>query len=328
VHPGRADLVASGTSGGLVTRVLAVDGGQSGIRICHSDTAQVVVVAGVSHLAPDSVSAVAVAVEQGWRQLGEAGIDVAVMGLSTAPEDPDARTGLCRLLGATTHAREVWLAGDAVTAHAGALSLGWGVSVTVGTGVACLALPRVGEPHVLGGHGFLLGDDGGGYWIGREAIRASLRAHDGMAPATALGTLVERRLGPLEGLPTRLHRTSHPVNEIAQLAPEVLAIADADDPVAAGIASATVRELVALIAAAARSIDPGDGRVPVALGGRLVEAGTSLRRRIEQSLGAHPRLAVRSADGSPLEGALRLGLAGDPGRYARLVHVWHPVAAA
>jgi N-acetylglucosamine kinase-like BadF-type ATPase len=118
------------------------------------------------------------------------------------------------------------------------------------------------------------------------------------------------------------------VNEISQLAPEVLEIAEAGDVVAAGIANATARELGVLTAAAARSIDAGDAPVPVALGGRLVEAGTPLRGRVEEVLETQSRVALRSADGSPLDGALRLGLAGDPGRYARLVQVWRPVAAA
>ena len=67
-----------------------------------------------------------------------------------------------------------------MTSHAGALSLGWGVSLVAGTGVACLAVPAEGEPRIVGGHGYLLGDEGGAFWIGREGSgRPSARPRAG-----------------------------------------------------------------------------------------------------------------------------------------------------
>ena len=59
------------------------------------------------------------------------------------------RIRLCRHVNRVIGADEVWLADDSVTCHAGALSLGWGVSITAGTGVACLVVPETGEPSVL-----------------------------------------------------------------------------------------------------------------------------------------------------------------------------------
>jgi len=51
--------------------------------------------------------------------------------------------------------------------------------VIAGTGSAAVA--RVGgqRGRVIGGRGFLLGDDGSIARVGAEAIRAALRAHDG-----------------------------------------------------------------------------------------------------------------------------------------------------
>ena len=107
---------------------------------------------------------------------------------------------------------EVWLADDAVTAHAGALSLGWGVSVTAGTGVACLAVPPDGAPRVIGGHGYLLGDEGGAFWIGREGLRAVLRAADGRGPSTALAGPASQRFDGLDDLGARVHAADRPVD--------------------------------------------------------------------------------------------------------------------
>ena len=171
---------------GRLMRVLAVDGGQSGIRLRGSDDPRTVEVAGVGRLEGDTVAQLADGVARAWREAAFGQPDRVVLGLTTAPSERTAAERLGRLVAATTGAREVWVADDAVTAHAGALSGGWGVSLVAGTGVACLALPDGGEPRILGGHGFLLGDEGGGFWIGRLRPRAPCcgRAR-GVAPTPA-----------------------------------------------------------------------------------------------------------------------------------------------
>ena len=138
----------SAPTGPRMTRVLGVDGGQSGIRLRHSSGDEVVEMEGVSRLEGDTVAAVAAAIASGWRASGFGPVERVVLGLTTAPTDADSRQRLCAQVGAATDAAEVWLADDSVTTHAGALSMGWGVSVVAGTGVACLAVPGAGHrPH-------------------------------------------------------------------------------------------------------------------------------------------------------------------------------------
>jgi N-acetylglucosamine kinase-like BadF-type ATPase len=314
-----------------VTHVLAVDGGQSAIRLRHSSSERVVEVRGVSRLEGDILDAVGSAIAQGWLGSGFARCDRLVMGLTTAPIDDPSRDRLCRDVNRVVGAVDVWLSDDSVTCHAGAFSLGWGVSITAGTGVACLVMPEAGEPSILSGHGYLVGDEGGAFWIGREGVRAALRAADGRGPATALQAAAEGRFGGLADLGVRLHSGTRPVNDIAQFAPEVLAVADAGDDVAGRIADDAAGELSLLVRAAvavARRGSPAhDPIVPVAVGGRLLVDGRSLRRRLDarlarEELGA----ALRTADGSALDGGLALGACADPGRYRSLVHVWRDPA--
>jgi N-acetylglucosamine kinase-like BadF-type ATPase len=304
-----------------VTRVLAVDGGQSTIRVRYSEAVGMVELTGVSHQEGDTIGSVATNVGDGWRALGGLPVDRAVLGLTTSPADEPSRRRLCERVADAVNAPEVWLADDAVTAHAGALSLGWGVSVTAGTGVACLAVPPVGRPAVVGGHGFLLGDEGGAFWIGREGLRAVLRAGDGRGARTSLEGPAAERFGGLDDLSARLHAVERPVDAIARFAPDVLAAAASGDAVSTTIVDQAVDELVVLVRAATSSIEHAP-RVPVALGGRLLGDGP-LRGRLADALAAAiPYTEVRGADGSPLEGALLLGDQPEPGRYAPLVHVW------
>jgi len=306
--------------------VLAVDGGQSTIRVRHSDSPAVVESRGVSRLEGDTVGSVAAAVIEGWRSAGAPAVDRAVLGLTTAPSDDPTRQRLCGEVAKGVDADEVWVADDAVTAHAGALPADWGVSVTVGTGVACLAMPRKGDPSIIGGHGYLLGDEGGGYWIGREGIRAVLRAADGRGLPTALTDPAAERFENLDKLGERLHSVARSVDAIAQFAPDVLRTAEAGDPVARTIVDEAVDELIALIGAAVSVVAADDEPAPIALGGRLLEDGP-LRRRLDRAI-AHsmPATTPRSADGTPLDGALRLGMAADPGRYRDLLYVWQAPA--
>ena len=149
----------------------------------------------------------------------------------------------------------------------------------MGTGVACLAAPQHGAPRILGGHGYLLGDEGGAFWIGRAGIAAVLRAREARAPGTGLAELAEVRFGDLDDLPARLHELARPVDAMARFAPDVLAAADAGDAVAAAIVDAASSELATLVqvavdVAAPRAVAvPGADAVPVALGGRLMAAG-------------------------------------------------------
>jgi N-acetylglucosamine kinase-like BadF-type ATPase len=307
--------------------VLAVDGGQSSIRVRHSRGRRDIEVGGVSRLEGDVIRAVARAVVDAWQQLGKVRVDRVVLGLTTAPADRFEQRELCSLVGRSVDARQVWLADDAVTTHVGALSLGWGLSVTVGTGVASLAMPEnEGRPCTISGHGFLLGDEGGAYWIGREGLRAVLRALDGRGPATRLGNAAVTRFGDTRDLSARIHALARPVNDIAHFAPDVLELAEAGDHEAERIVREAATELTAVVRAGCRAVagkDAAPGAVPVAFGGRLLTPGTILRRWLEKSVAAElPQAATRDADGTPLDGAMRLGLEPGPGRYAGMVTRW------
>lgn len=311
------------------TRVLGVDGGQSGIRLRRSSGHQVVEVEGVSRLEGDTVAAVAAAITSGWRRSGSDPVDRVVLGLTTAPTDDESRQRLCAQVGSATNAAEVWLCDDSVTTHAGALSMGWGVSVVAGTGVASLAVPEQGTARIIGGHGYLLGDEGGAFWIGSAGLRAVLRADDGRGPATALAGAAAQRFDGLADLGDRLHSARRPVNDIAQFAPDVLAVAQAGDHVADAIADAAAGELVLLIRAGVTGMAAGGAQVPVALGGRLLGEASPLRRRLDRRLRSElPGVAPRTSDGSSLDGAIALGRTGEPGRYRELVYIWRPRVAA
>jgi glucosamine kinase len=77
------------------------------------------------------------------------------------------------------------LCGDEEIALDAAFTGGPGILVIAGTGSNVIGRAPGGRLHGAGGWGPILGDEGAGFWIGLEAIRAALRAHDADPPSSA-----------------------------------------------------------------------------------------------------------------------------------------------
>lgn len=73
---------------------------------------------------------------------------------------------------------------------------GNGILLYAGTGSVAYAIDEKGEIHQIGGWGYLLGDEGAGYWIGREAIRHALYLIEskGNASPGSLGDLILKEI--------------------------------------------------------------------------------------------------------------------------------------
>jgi N-acetylglucosamine kinase-like BadF-type ATPase len=292
-------------------RVLAVDGGQSAVRVRLSSGGSAIA-PGVSWGGTDTLAAVATTIIESWRAAGARPVDTAVLGLTTVPGDRAACARLAELVSDGVGVDRVVVCDDGITSHAGAFHGGWGIALSVGTGVACaLRGPGDSTTRLIGGHGFLLGDEGGAYWIGRAGLGAALRAADGRGPGTLLVRAAEAQFGALSDMPIRIHSSDRAVDEIAQFAPTVLAAAD-DDPVAMGIVNAAVSEL-ALVARAAREGMGASDRTPFVILGRL---GAELRPRIVERLRAEADdFDPRSPLGDALDGAFVISQSGAAGLY-------------
>jgi N-acetylglucosamine kinase-like BadF-type ATPase len=250
--------------------------------------------------------------------VGAAGM--ATLGDGLRAELPGA---LARELGV----RRLALAADGVTAYAGALGQRPGAVVAAGTGMIALGT-NLESWRRADGWGHLLGDCGGGAWIGQAGLTAAMRAHDGRRGGSrALLACAEKRFGPAGELPGRIYpRTDRPA-ALASFAPDVAACAG-DDPVAAAI----LEQAAVHIAESAAAACPAQGG-EVALTGGLFRTGEPLLGPLRAELAALlPHATVVDAAGDPLHGALVLAaaLAGDTLRLpcdGRLLHVPEPALA-
>ncbi|MFF8914001.1 N-acetylglucosamine kinase [Streptomyces sp. NPDC015032] len=240
---------------------------------------------------------------------GSAIAAVAIGAAGMATLGGQLRTELPPALEQALGVRRLALAADAVTAYAGAVGQRPGAVVAAGTGMIALGTDLTSWRRA-DGWGHLLGDSGGGAWIGRAGLDAAMRAHDGRrGGSAALLARLEAVFGPAPELPGLLYpRTDRPA-VLASFAPEVAACAG-HDPVAAGI----LREAAGHIAEAAAAVCPKTGAddepCEVALTGGLFRMGDPLLVPLREELARQvPQARAVPGSGDPLAGALSIAQA-------------------
>lgn len=234
---------------------------------------------------------------------GGAAVDTVSVGMSgllglTAPD-----AALAELRGRWPRAR-ILLASDAVTAAAAALGEVGGAVVALGTGVVGLATDFRGVWRRADGWGHLLGDEGGGAWIGLRGLRAAMREHDGRAGGSpALLEEARAAFGQPEGLPWQLYTRDDRAGVLASFVPAVARAAEAGDPVARRIGERAADAIVDT----ARALLATEVPRRLALTGGLLAARSLLMEPLLARVGERlPEVEVLTPDTRPLDGALLL----------------------
>jgi N-acetylglucosamine kinase len=232
--------------------------------------------------------------------LGIAGVD--------RPGDADAVKGIMRRIGFKTPVIVVNDALVALTAGAGDAP---GVVVIAGTG--SIAYGRTsGVAARSGGWGYLLGDEGGGFWIGRAALAAVVRQFDGRGPSTLLTELVLRQMqlaSPTELIHAIYERGMQRL-AVARIASVVQEAVERGDAVAGEIVDRATSELVAAAAAVTQRLGMRGDAFPMILAGGMFRGIPALATQVAAGLAeVAPRSDVRLLNVEPAVGAVRMALA-------------------
>jgi N-acetylglucosamine kinase-like BadF-type ATPase len=186
-----------------------------------------------------------------------------------------------------------------------------GYAVIAGTGAGAIRVEGGRQVAVADGLGWLLGDEGSGFWIGRRVVRAALADLDGRGPSTALTPLMLARLGvpaqsgagdrePILAVVRALY-AGPPVRlaDYAGLAFEV----DGD-----GAADRILDDAAAALARTLAAVRSPTVTGPVVLGGGILGRGPQVADRLAAADGAEEVHAV--ADGAVGVSVLALRHAG------------------
>lgn len=223
----------------------------------------------------------------------ESGATAAGLGLAGL-RGHDAALALEARLRAATGA-DVAVGDDTEAALLGAFRGGPGIVVIAGTGTNAFGRDAQGRAARVGGHGFLLGDEGGAYWIANQALRVALHSHDGTGPKSdQLERAITGAYGvDFDSIVRLVHSNPADRQLVARIAKVVM---DLDDPLVHSILDSGAGAL-ATMAAALRADLGAD--LPVAMHG-----GIFGNERIRASFVAATGAVVPAE--APEFGALRL----------------------
>lgn len=307
--PAAGALVLGGDLGGTSTRILVTDlAGRSvgrgtaggGNPTAHPATAR---------------DALGVALAEALRGVDPGRVRAGVLGMAGGGvlRDPEVRAAYDDAWGAAGLVGRPDVRSDVEVAFAAGTDATTGSVLVAGTGAVAARIVSGRLVATAGGHGWLLGDEGSGFWLGREAVRATLNALDEGSQPGPLGEAVLASLPETADGRAALvqHAYARPPVALSSLAPLVTAAHDAGDPVAQRIVLAGIDHLVAMFA---RLPEP-QPREPVVLAGALTERGTPIGHALRRHL-TERRLDVLSA-ADPVTGAAaiaRRALLGHPTR--------------
>jgi glucosamine kinase len=284
---------------------LGVDGGQtSTTAVIGDDSGHVLGIGRGGPVGPaDFMDAVTTSLGAACSEAGLAASPVrfasACLGFSGGPADKQA------ILGQVLASDRVLVIDDATIALTGALAGEPGIVVIAGTGSIAFGRNAQDQTARAGGWGYLFGDEGGGFWIVREAMRAALRSEEGWGSPTALRAMFLDATGArsMNDLMHRCYTAEFPRARIASLSLVVNCAVENGDLVAREILSGAASELARLAHAIQDQLFTLGDAVRCAYVGGVFHSRTLLAH-FRDELGRKPGLLASPPIHSPAIGAL------------------------
>jgi N-acetylglucosamine kinase-like BadF-type ATPase len=196
---------------------------------------------------------------------------------------------------------------DARIALEAAFASSFGIVLIAGTGSIALAKAEDGKIYRAGGWGRILGDEGSGYVIGRQALNAAIRSSEGRGDKTKLLKFAFEHFGvtTIDDLITKIYRENA---DVASFVPKVFQAELEFDHIAHNILFSQANELAELVRVLVAQMQP-KRRMPVSLMGGLLESenvySKMVKERIARSL---PQIIIQKPKFPTAFGAAIIGL--------------------
>jgi N-acetylglucosamine kinase-like BadF-type ATPase len=281
-----------------------------------------------AHRADKAATAVLAAVRQALGGADPALVRAGVLGLAGVHRlttDPHARSAFDSAWHEAGLRCPYTLVSDDLVAYAAGTASPTGTVLIAGTGAIASAVRDHQQDRAADGHGWLLGDLGSGYWLGREAVRTALSDLDRHAPPGPLSALVLTEvLGSAEVAPkprktaADLVQTLNagPPIALAAFAPLVLRAYAAGDPAAQDV----VRRAAGHLTETVHTVRAPGARTPIVLAGGLLTGETVLAGEVRTRLAGRWPDAPIAAAGDGAAAAAWLAARALPGVDAPALH--------
>jgi N-acetylglucosamine kinase-like BadF-type ATPase len=242
---------------------LGVDGGQSSTTALIGDQSGRVLGAGrggpCNHIGAAEGAAkltraveecVAKACEQAHLDPTQIRYEAACFGMSGGPHDKES------LLSQILSTEKLTVTHDGLIALSGATAGEPGIVTIAGTGSFAFGRNAAGQAARAGGWGYIFGDEGSGFDITRQALRAALRFEEGWGPPTALRETLIQAAGASDANDAlhRFYTREYPRSRVATFARLVDEAAIQGDQVAIHILNNAAQQLASLTASIRRQL--------------------------------------------------------------------------
>lgn len=290
---------------------LGIDGGGTKTRAALGDETRVLARAVGGSIKPLRVSReearanMAAVLADVARQSGADLRRVAVSCVGTAGLRLPQTDGWMREILSACAGGAIVVCGDEEIALDAAFPGGAGVLVIAGTGSNTLGRTSTGKRITVGGWAPVLGDQGSGYWIGHQGLRAALRAKDYCQPTLILARALDFLKAPDLN---ELINVAHAGADFSLLAPLVVECAEAGDAVALEVLQRGGRLLGEDAAEAFRQVrqfEPDHPMPGIAFVGGILEKAAFVRDSMVETIRrALPTVKILPEAVDPLMGAL------------------------
>lgn len=208
------------------------------------------------------------------------------LGSTSAPRERDTVGVFEGLIRERLAPTTVWVDADYVASLAGAAAGEPGVVVIAGGGSVGYGVAGDGRDAVSGGLGYLLGDEGSAWFIGLQAVIATVKAHDRRGPETALlpRVLGHFQLRGIREIIEVIYGEAFSRHRIAELAPIVVSFAGNGDAVARQIVTDAGERLAEIALGVLRQLDGADAPDTVYPVGGVFQAGEAILNPFRQRL--------------------------------------------
>ena len=191
---------------------------------------------------------------------------------------------------------------DVALAYRSEFKDGEGIYLYAGTGSIAVHITKTGEEISIGGWGYLLGDEGAGYWIGRAALRHLMTQIEELSSLDELSNAISRTIGGSDWPSIRQFVYSKDRSAIAGLTPTVANCSSNGSKSAAAILDNAANHLAELALRMERRLKIV--KMPIAFGGGISSPALGIGQAIKSKLGRD--IQINSHDHSLT--AAKLGL--------------------
>ena len=277
---------------------IAIDAGGTRIRGYESVTATEFTGSGVTHtnsLALDLAQNISAVIPDGITE-----VNTLVLSLAAIPQKAEEQQLMAAALLQRVRFEKLIIASDT---KAAALSGRSRADLTIAVGTGITALVNTPEQNFeLTGHGYLIGDEASGFWMGRSGLNAALRSDESRGPDTSLlKAAIDFYQVPAKELADHIHQLSSPVAQVAAFAPSVVKAAQSGDAEALFIISQAANEIAVLIEVA---IERSNIKTVALVGGAIPHGELLHNQVLVASQGLNVAFISDSAE--PLQGARKI----------------------